>query len=149
MAILLEVALVWIGLRIGLASAPMPHWDQVASHFLYLQNLLGYGDLNDVFWTLCFEIQFYLGLVLLLMVFQALAARLGNRAARGMAFVGLGRCFGVARRPLRRSWGIHHPGFALIRWFQFFMGVCVFWVIAGKAPQTVLVALWRSLPGWS
>ncbi len=147
-AILLEVALVWIGLRIGLASAPMPHWDQVASHFLYLQNLLGYGDLNDVFWTLCFEIQFYLGLVLLLMVFQALAARLGNRAARGMAFVGLGALF---LGSLAVRFGVlgasTHPGFALIRWFQFFMGVCVFWVIAGKAPQTVLVALWAVTAG--
>ena len=32
---------------------------QVASHFFYLQALLGFQQINAVFWTLCLEIQFY------------------------------------------------------------------------------------------
>jgi peptidoglycan/LPS O-acetylase OafA/YrhL len=32
----------------------------VTAHVLYLQNLLGYPNLIDVFWTLCIEIQLYL-----------------------------------------------------------------------------------------
>jgi len=39
---------------------------QVVAHLFYLQNILGYGDISAVFWTLCIELQFYLVLVLVL-----------------------------------------------------------------------------------
>ena len=41
---------------------------QVIAHFLYLQDILGYDNINTVFWTLCFEIQFYLVFAVLLVV---------------------------------------------------------------------------------
>lgn len=41
---------------------------QVAAHLLYLQDILGYQNINSVFWTLCFEIQFYLVFAILLAV---------------------------------------------------------------------------------
>jgi len=40
--------------------------EQVAAHGLYLQEILGYEHINPVFWTLCYEIQFYVVLALLL-----------------------------------------------------------------------------------
>ena len=39
---------------------PQPSGAQLASHFLYLQNLLGFGDIVGPTWTLCLEFQFYL-----------------------------------------------------------------------------------------
>jgi len=91
-AILVEIAVLWAGLRWGLAEAPLPSVRQFLSHFLYLQNILGYGDIINIFWTLCFEIQFYLGLVLLLLVHRRIELHFGARSARllgGLVLAGL------------------------------------------------------------
>ena len=34
-------------------------YGQLVAHFLYLQDILGFREINDVFWTLCLEVQFY------------------------------------------------------------------------------------------
>jgi peptidoglycan/LPS O-acetylase OafA/YrhL len=39
---------------------------QIISHLFYLQDLVGYKNVNPAFWTLCYEIQFYLIFALLL-----------------------------------------------------------------------------------
>jgi peptidoglycan/LPS O-acetylase OafA/YrhL len=39
---------------------------QIVAHIFYLQEMLGYPEINVVFWTLCQEMQFYLVYVLLL-----------------------------------------------------------------------------------
>jgi peptidoglycan/LPS O-acetylase OafA/YrhL len=41
---------------------------QVVAHIFYLQDILGYRNIDSVFWTLCFEIQFYLVYAILLAV---------------------------------------------------------------------------------
>jgi peptidoglycan/LPS O-acetylase OafA/YrhL len=38
---------------------------QIVSHVFYLQGILGYKNINPVFWTLCLEIQLYLAYALL------------------------------------------------------------------------------------
>jgi peptidoglycan/LPS O-acetylase OafA/YrhL len=40
---------------------------QIVAHVFYLQDLLGFQNINPVFWTLCFEVQFYLVFALLLL----------------------------------------------------------------------------------
>lgn len=40
--------------------------EQVAVHLVYLQEILGYQHINPVFWTLSYEIQFYIVLALVL-----------------------------------------------------------------------------------
>jgi len=40
---------------------------QILSHVFYLQGLLGIKNINPVFWTLCFEIQFYAVYALMLL----------------------------------------------------------------------------------
>ena len=37
-----------------------PSLSNIAAHFLYLQGFLNYKQINVVYWTLCYEIQFYL-----------------------------------------------------------------------------------------
>jgi peptidoglycan/LPS O-acetylase OafA/YrhL len=41
---------------------------QIVAHLFYLQGILGYQNINSVFWTLCYEIQFYLAYAILLAV---------------------------------------------------------------------------------
>lgn len=140
-AIFLEIGAIWLGLRLGLADAPLPSTPQVVSHFVYLQNLLGYGDIVDIFWTLCFEIQFYLGLVLLLLLHRKLEQQVGPRPARVLGTAALASLFLISVAARYGVFGVHlHPGFALIRWFQFFLGVCVFRVVVGRNSWRLLIA---------
>ncbi len=44
---------------------------QLAAHFVYMQDLLGFEQINIIFWTLCIEIQFYLIFCFLLGAIQA------------------------------------------------------------------------------
>lgn len=60
---------------------PQPSAGQLAAHFLYLQNLLGFGDIVGPTWTLCLEFQFYL--------FYALCALLGLSKCRPARLVGI------------------------------------------------------------
>ena len=39
---------------------------QITAHMFYLQEMMGYPEINIVFWTLCQKVQFYLVYVLLL-----------------------------------------------------------------------------------
>jgi peptidoglycan/LPS O-acetylase OafA/YrhL len=142
-AMLLEIALIWAGLRLGLAVAPVPSMKQFLAHFLYLQDLLGYGDIINVFWTLCFEIQFYLGLIVLLVLHRRIGEVLGQTVARPLAVAALAGLFLYSVLVRYNGFGLEAPrGFAIIRWFQFFMGVCVWWVVSRKIPWYALVATW-------
>jgi peptidoglycan/LPS O-acetylase OafA/YrhL len=142
-AMLLEITLIWAGLRLGLAVVPVPSMKQFFSHFLYLQDLLGYGDIINVFWTLCFEIQFFLGLIILLVLHRRISEVFGQSIARPLAAVVLAGLFLYSVLVRYNGFGLEAPrGFAIIRWFQFFMGVCVWWVVSRKIPWYALVAIW-------
>jgi peptidoglycan/LPS O-acetylase OafA/YrhL len=58
----------------------VPSAAQLLSHILYLQDILGYGHLIPIFWTLCYEFQFYLAFVGMLVLGHLLIQRLGRRA---------------------------------------------------------------------
>jgi peptidoglycan/LPS O-acetylase OafA/YrhL len=55
--------------------APMPPASLVLAHLLYLQDFLGLPHICEVYWTLCFEIQFYLLLMLTFVVRRSLCRR--------------------------------------------------------------------------
>ncbi len=40
---------------------------QIAAHLTYTQNILGFKNINSVFWTLCYEVQFYVVFAALLL----------------------------------------------------------------------------------
>ena len=44
----------------GLVHEPYPRLREIATNFLYLQNIMHSGEIVAVAWTLCLEIQFYL-----------------------------------------------------------------------------------------
>jgi len=56
-------------------SLPVPSAGAVLSHLVYLQGFLGYPNIVGVFWTLCYEVQFYLTLILIVGGAQLLARR--------------------------------------------------------------------------
>lgn len=59
-AILLVVGLSTLA-SLVLPDRPLPDYSlgQLVAHIFYLQEILGYAHINPVFWTLCYEIQFY------------------------------------------------------------------------------------------
>ena len=112
---------------------------QVLSHLIYAQNLLGYGDLDPVFWTLCFEVQFYSFFVGSLVVWQA-ARRL--RLGRSVAVAYFGAFFLLSLALRYGAVNIPHRGLALGNWFEFFLGVLTWWTISRKvSPQWLGAAL--------
>lgn len=142
-AILLETFCIWVGLRVGLTVAPLPTWPQFFSHLVYAQNILGYGNIADIFWTLCFEIQFYLALIALLVIGEKLRAAIGPARVRALAIVVLSVLYVYSVLGRYTAFGIEiHEGFALIRWFQFFMGTCVYWLVSGKTGRWPLIGTW-------
>ncbi len=142
-AIALELIVQSVALRLGFSDVPLPSGATIAAHFFYLQNLLGLGNVVDVFWTLCFEIQFYLALITFFVIRRKLDGLVGLRAARAIAVASLAALFvySIAGRFGVAGLAVH-PGFAAIRWYQFFLGACVWWVVDGSVSWVVLPLLW-------
>jgi peptidoglycan/LPS O-acetylase OafA/YrhL len=142
-AIAFELALVLAGLALFPSlRTSVPSVAQILAHLFYLQDILGYGDIVVIFWTLCYEFQFYLTLLGLLVIWRALERGIGRRASTSTVVVIFGALF-------VSSVGAHGGlftgvpyGIALDRWFEFFTGVLAWWVVAGVVPWPVLVAAW-------
>jgi len=145
-AITLEVLVQWVALRLALSDAPLPSVPQFLANLVYLQNLLGLGDIVDVFWTLCFEVQFYLALIGLLVLRRKLEQTIGGRLTEWASASVLCVLFVVSVCDRYGLAGVSlHPGVALGRWYQFFMGTCVWWVVSGRVRWHVLAATWGTL----
>src|SRR5262245_56640644 len=59
--IILVLTLIPLAARFG-APRQSIGLGQVVAHLFYLQDLLGYPAISTVYWTLCYEVQFYLAL---------------------------------------------------------------------------------------
>ncbi len=134
--ILLEIVLIYVGLYFFTELAtPIPDIPTIISHLFYAQDLFGYGNIVAIFWTLCFEFQFYIVLVSMLVLANA-ARRLVSRnqsvdAALALAGVAayvwsLAIFFGPIDTPL--------SGLFISRWWQFFLGCLLTLHVLGKAP---------------
>lgn len=117
-------------------SLPMPTVGSVVAHLFYAQSFLGYQQIVGVFWTLCFEVQFYLVLVLMM----ALVQRLESRHARWFLFVplwlvALGHAAGYLDLP---------RALFTFAWPFFFLGVIVNWTRDDAAGPVALSLVWLS-----
>jgi peptidoglycan/LPS O-acetylase OafA/YrhL len=137
----------WVAIALALGSAflsaivlpdkirPEVSWQQIAAHLLYLQDILGYPEINDVFWTLCLELQFYLIYVLMLVV-----ARNNLRLILILLFAAMALSaiwpMGIATTGL---W----PGSFLPLWHGFLVGTGAYWAWRHPAflPALALFAL--------
>jgi peptidoglycan/LPS O-acetylase OafA/YrhL len=142
-AILLELLLLHLTLRYfpGHAVA-LPSTPQLLSHFVYAQELLGYGSVVPVFWTLCYEIQFYAFFVALVVLQAALPPRLRSVIWTGAFCAAL---FGISlwTRYWRPAW--LPDGLAIDRWFQFFIGSLTFYSVRTPGRTAPLYAAWVAL----
>ena len=98
---------------------------QILAHLFYLQNVLGYGDISAVFWTLCIELQFYLVLVLVLTAAYD-AGRPRRRpvlAIAGLAALSLVLAVGQIKLPV--------DGLFVRYWHMFALGALTCWCVFG------------------
>jgi peptidoglycan/LPS O-acetylase OafA/YrhL len=86
-AIFMESTLIWLSLWMGISVGSLPSPGQFLAHFVYLRNLLGLGDIVAGFWTLCYEIQFYVFLIVLLVVGHGLRTRIDPGGMRRITVV--------------------------------------------------------------
>jgi peptidoglycan/LPS O-acetylase OafA/YrhL len=133
--ILAEVVVVALTLRFFDSLSPeLPSLSRIAAHMLYLQNILQLGDILPIFWTLCYEIQFYLLFVVLLVLWQRMGKTKGF-----LPFAVLGFLFLVSLAVRFSSLNAPFPGLAIDRWFQFFLGVLAWWTVSRGTRVAVLV----------
>lgn len=97
----------------GEAFTP-PTAGQIASNATYTQVFLGFASINPVYWTLCYEVQFYLALCLFVMAAQ----RIGNLAYVAMFAIAAVLGTGLLASPL--------TGLFVDLWHCFLLGVLAY-----------------------
>lgn len=114
------------------APLPLPAWDAVVAHLFYLQGFLGYPQIVGVFWTLCYEIQFYLTLVILTGAWQWQRAALRSRwIVFAPLWIASALCVASSPDPTREVVFVY-------AWPYFFLGVVVNWVHNREQPPLAL-----------
>lgn len=139
---------------------PALSWQLIASHLMYLQNILGYDNLSAGFWTLCIEVQFYL----LYVVGQGIAQRFpfrGRQTPADASPVGLLTVFAPLALMSLFVWnGDYHNDMWIIRFFcMFFLGASAWWALDRRIPAALFwvyvaafagrILLQSSRAGWS
>lgn len=139
-AIAVELSLGYIGMRFLHDQYSLPTIPAVLAHVGYVQGFFGFENISDVFWTLCFEIQFYFGLVGLLVVTNGawLKQYVSQRVVLGAVLIVV-TLLSVAVR------GGHIPnpqeGLALIRAYQFSLGAVTLLYAKGQVRGATAAAL--------
>lgn len=121
----------WAALAVAVVlltgAARAPSTGQVLAHVIYLQGILGYPQIVSVFWTLCYEVQFYLVLAVGLWMVQRSGARTGYLLMTSSLVISL----------LFPTLGAADHGVFLDRWYGFALGVITFLTLTGSCS-------WRS-----
>ena len=122
-SIVAAIAFAALAVRFG-ATWPDYAPKQIIAHLFYLQDILGFRAISDTYWTLCFEIQFYLTLLLLLWVGRLMPPWLFKAA-----FVAT-----VVLSVLANTGAIGTPRGAMFAyWWAFALGSVTWWTIRGDA----------------
>jgi peptidoglycan/LPS O-acetylase OafA/YrhL len=135
-AITLGYAVVKMKLRPSAADVPLPTSGQIIAHLFYLQDFLHIPNINWVYWTLCFEVQFYLLFCALLGIAYALQQHAGDQRPKQLVFL-VAAVVSIAW-PLIPA--LHLPGLALTRFYGFLLGTFACWTLRGT-----LTAQWFAL----
>ena len=98
--------------------------ERFLAHLVYLQELCGFANINDSYWTLCLEVQFYIVFVLLLGLSQWLA-RKSYPISRNQVF--LASAIVSALYPIGVFGVQPRATFFLEPWYSFMLGVLAYW----------------------
>jgi peptidoglycan/LPS O-acetylase OafA/YrhL len=136
-------------------SPPQP--GQVISHIFYLQNILGYGDIVAVYWTLCFEVQFYLFFICSLGLFQQFSLKMASSKIDSIKIqAAIFYILGLISILTRFEYiYIPIPGIFIEYWYQFYLGVITYWCVSGQFSQKnfwlflLTVLLFNIIEGYS
>lgn len=124
---------VLLGAVLYRVGGQMHHYteEQIASHLVYLQNILGIQPINQVYWTLCLEIQFYLALSLILWAAQGLRL---SAVTFQVAII-----TSIALSIICNAGFLHSPrGLMFPFWWAFGLGAMVCWWRAGQIGNAAL-----------
>jgi peptidoglycan/LPS O-acetylase OafA/YrhL len=135
--IFLELMLI----RVSLMAYPslgthIPTFQEIVANMTYTQRFLGLPDVVPVFWTLTYEVQFYVFLTLSVIGLAHLKDHrrlVGWAGFTGMLLWSLALWLGVVASPLR--------GLFVDRWFQFALGVAAWMVVASQLRSEIFVAM--------
>ena len=134
-AIALFLAYLLLRRTVGTESVVLPGDSDVLAHLFYLQDIVGFGNMNAAFWTLAVEIQLYVTFCLLLWVGQRRRVPLFLVAFAGS----LAWPLGLVASPLYR--GSFFP-----YWHAFLAGVLVWWMVSEELPRVpgllAILTLW-------
>jgi peptidoglycan/LPS O-acetylase OafA/YrhL len=100
-----------------------PGIGNILAHMFYLQYLLGLEPINTVYWTLCFEIQFYL-LFCLLLWFVCAPSRPDTREPTRRLIFGAAAAVSIVWPVIP---ALQVPGLALGHWHSFLLGAFLCW----------------------
>jgi peptidoglycan/LPS O-acetylase OafA/YrhL len=136
MTIFVEVVLIRISLRLFPdLGTPLPNWSQVMANVTYSQHFLGIGDIVPVFWSLTYEVQFYIVLVGSLVLLHRVRRLPSITLPLFVAVFGysLGIWLGAFPSPV--------PGLFIDRWFQFALGIAAWAVFMRHISKAQFAAL--------
>ncbi len=122
----------------------LPSLPKILAHLFYLQDLLGYGDIVPIYWTLCFEVQFYMLLLLMLYSAQRLSQTTDTRELLSMPLLPTAAVTLALLSLLEFRHVIHiaHLGLCLRYWYCFSLGMLCYWSIAGWMKPTWFAVCW-------
>lgn len=138
--IVLELMAMQAGLMLmpGVVDAPLPEWPQILANAVYLQHFLGLGDVVLVFWTLTYEIQFYIVLVASLVMWHTFPIL--RKVLRGKTWlVPLLAAYAYSLLIFVLVFDSPLRGLFIDRWFQFSIGILV-WLRFREVISTRLLA---------
>ena len=140
LSIFLDIMLLALAARLFSTQAEMPGVAQVVSHFFYAQELLGYGSISDIYWTLCLEVQFYVYYVLILALLRrGDGSRIFTRNGH-LTWPALIAFFGVGIYSIGIRCGLWRnltPGLFTSHWCWYLLGVACYWCALTKDLKAV------------
>jgi peptidoglycan/LPS O-acetylase OafA/YrhL len=123
----------------------LPSINQFFVHLFYGQGLLGYEQLNVVYWTLCIEVQFYMAFALLITGLSFISERWFHGSPHAVTYPFLFTTLISLSRPFQATAADHTKVFTPY-WFIFASGVLIWWAIDRKINRqigwVVVATLW-------
>ena len=124
---------------------PKPEAGNILAHIFYVQELLRLPEIKIVYWTLTYEIQFYIVYAVSLWITALLARRLPQKASESFVFALL---FGIAlvAAVVARDWAFH--GLFVNLWHGFFLGVLAYRAgIQRRSPLPLFILIAATIYG--